>query len=96
MKPGTDISELDPVIDQVDMVLVMTVEPGFGGQPFMGGMLDKARELRKKFDGYIQVDGGINRNTAREAVSAGVDVLVAGTAVFGEKDYSKAVSGLRG
>jgi ribulose-phosphate 3-epimerase len=96
VKPGTPVSALDDILDDVDMVLVMTVEPGFGGQSFMSGMMKKIEELRKKFNGYIQVDGGINKETALQAVSAGADVLVAGTAVFGQKDYAKAIRGIRG
>jgi len=96
VKPGTDVSTLDDVLGLADMVLVMTVEPGFGGQAFMEDMLDKVRELRKRFKGYIQVDGGIDKDTAARAVEAGVDVLVAGTSVFRQKDYGKAIRGLRG
>ncbi|MDP8298411.1 MAG: ribulose-phosphate 3-epimerase [Candidatus Tantalella remota] len=96
VKPGTDISVLDGVLDKIDMVLVMTVEPGFGGQSFMGDMLEKVKAIKPRFNGHIQVDGGINKSTAVEAVAAGVDVLVAGTAVFGQDDYGKAISGLRG
>ncbi|MBD3378892.1 MAG: ribulose-phosphate 3-epimerase [Candidatus Omnitrophica bacterium] len=96
IKPGTSVSRIRPVLPAVDMVLVMTVEPGFGGQSFMSDMLSKVRELRRDFDGLIQVDGGINPMTAPLALSAGADVLVAGTAVFGEDDYSSAISGLRG
>ncbi len=95
IKPGTQASALDPVLEDVDMVLVMTVEPGFGGQDFMEDMLEKVRDIRKKFKGLIQVDGGINRDTAVKAVDAGVDILVAGTAVFGEDDYSRAIAELR-
>jgi ribulose-phosphate 3-epimerase len=96
IKPGTDVSALDDVLEDVDMVLVMTVEPGFGGQSFMPGMLDKIKELKKQFNGYIQVDGGINRETALQAIDAGAGVLVAGTAVFGQEDYAKAINELRG
>jgi ribulose-phosphate 3-epimerase len=96
IKPGTDVAALDDVIDLVDMVLVMTVEPGFGGQSFMEGMLDKVAVIKKRFRGDIQVDGGINRDTAPKAIRAGVNVLVAGTAVFGQKDYEKAISELKG
>ncbi|MEA3489567.1 MAG: ribulose-phosphate 3-epimerase [Candidatus Omnitrophota bacterium] len=95
IKPATDISVLDGVIDQVDMVLLMTVEPGFGGQDFIEEVLDKIRRIRARFDGYIQVDGGINRQTAPKAIDAGADILVAGTAVFGQKDYGKAIRELR-
>lgn len=96
IKPGTDVSALGGLLDKVDMVLVMTVEPGFGGQSFMEEMLKKVKEIRRTFGGDVQVDGGINRDTALRAISAGVNILVAGTAVFGEKDYAKAIAGLRG
>jgi ribulose-phosphate 3-epimerase len=96
VKPGTGIGEIEPYLGLVDMVLVMTVEPGFGGQEFMREMLDKVRHLKTCFDGYIEVDGGINRNTAREVITAGANVLVAGTAIFGQKDYAKAIRELRG
>jgi ribulose-phosphate 3-epimerase len=96
IKPGTGISALDDILGDVDMVLVMTVEPGFGGQSFMPDMMEKIKDLKKKFNGYIQVDGGINKETASQAVNAGADVLVAGTAVFGQKDYSRAISEIRG
>jgi len=96
VKPGTEISALDKFLDKVDLILIMTVEPGFGGQSFMGDMLSKVKALREKFSGHIQVDGGINVLTAKEAVEAGVDVLVAGTAVFGEENYEKAILDLKG
>ncbi len=96
LKPATDVKSLDRILDKVDLVLVMTVEPGFGGQSFMEDMLGKVKSIRPRFGGYIQVDGGINAQTAKRAVAAGADVLVAGTAVFGRKDYAKAISGLRG
>ncbi|MBU1083589.1 MAG: ribulose-phosphate 3-epimerase [Candidatus Omnitrophota bacterium] len=96
VKPGTKISDIEKILDKVDMVLVMTVEPGFGGQSFMADMMDKVKYLKKNFGGHIQVDGGINKDTAREAVKAGADVLVAGTAIFGQKDYSKAIREIRG
>ena len=95
LKPGTPLSSIEGVLDRVDMVLVMTVEPGFGGQAFMRDMVPKIEALSKKFSGYIEVDGGINSETARVALEAGADVLVAGTAVFGETDYAKAISRLR-
>jgi len=95
IKPGTLLSEIDEYLDKIDMVLIMTVEPGFGGQSFMREMLDKVQELSKKFDGYIQVDGGINKDTAHLATTKGANVLVAGTAVFKEEDYSVAINNLR-
>jgi ribulose-phosphate 3-epimerase len=95
VKPGTSISSLEAVLDKVDMVLVMSVEPGFGGQSFMPDVISKIRELRKIFDGYIQIDGGINPKTASMATEAGANVLVAGTAVFGQHDYGAAIEALR-
>jgi ribulose-phosphate 3-epimerase len=77
------------------MVLLMTVNPGFGGQDFMREVLPKITALRKIFDKDIQVDGGINKETSREAVRAGANVLVAGTAIFGKKDVKKAIEELR-
>ena len=95
LKPGTDPSLLKGLLEKVDMVLVMTVEPGFGGQSFMREMIPKIKHLREYFSGDIQVDGGINAETASEVLKAGANVLVAGTAVFGEKDYRKAIDRLR-
>jgi len=85
IKPGTDVSSLDDVLEHVDLVLVMTVEPGFGGQVFIKEMLDKTRTIRERFNGYIEVDGGINKETAREALDA-----------VGQEDYAKAIGELRG
>ncbi len=96
IKPGTDVPALKGLLNKVDMVVVMTVEPGFGGQTFLEGMLEKVRSLRKNFDGHIQIDGGINVSTAKLAVKAGANVLVAGTAVFGQENYSKAIRDLKG
>ena len=96
VKPGTPVSALDGLLEQVDMVLLMTVEPGFGGQAFMDDVLGKIKDLKGRFSGHLQVDGGINAKTAPKAIAAGAGVLVAGTAVFGEKDYAKAIRGLRG
>ncbi|MGB3057349.1 MAG: ribulose-phosphate 3-epimerase, partial [Candidatus Omnitrophota bacterium] len=87
---------LEGKLKDIDMVLVMTVEPGFGGQSFMPGMLDKVRKLKKNYNGLVQVDGGINKETAAESRAAGVDVLVAGTFIFKHKDYAKAIKELRG
>lgn len=95
VKPGTDIRSLDAVMDKVDMILVMSVEPGFGGQRFMPDVIPKIRELKKIFGGYIQVDGGINPDTAPMVTEAGANVIVAGTAVFGENDYGAAMTALR-
>ena len=84
------------MLDLVDMVLFMTVEPGFGGQAFIRSVLPKIKKLSTKFKGYIQVDGGINKETAKLAIAAGANVLVAGTYVFGARDIKRAIESLRG
>jgi ribulose-phosphate 3-epimerase len=91
IKPMTEVSALDGLLDKVDMVLVMSVEPGFGGQSFIPSALDKIRELdriRKErgLEFLIQVDGGISATNAGEVFEAGADILVAGSAVFGAQD----------
>ena len=96
LKPSSALSMLDGVLDRIDLVLMMTVNPGFGGQTFMPEVLPKVRELRKKFKGDIQVDGGINRETSKEAILAGANILVAGTAIFGVPDAAKAIREMRG
>ena len=88
LNPATPVSTLECVLDQVDMVLVMSVNPGFGGQKFIPYTLDKVRALRQYFDRKglstdIEVDGGVNRDTIRPLIEAGANVLVAGSAVFG-------------
>lgn len=96
VKPGTPAEAMKPFRDELDVVLVMTVEPGFGGQAFMPSMLDKIREVRTWFGGDLVVDGGINANTAPLVREAGANVLVAGTAIFRSADYRQAIAGLRG
>lgn len=96
LKPDTPLSAIEPYLDQVDMALVMTVEPGFGGQSFLPGMMDKVRALRTArpvFD--IQVDGGMNEQTAKIAVQAGANILVAGSYVFGAPDAAQAIASLK-
>ncbi|MBN1405838.1 MAG: ribulose-phosphate 3-epimerase [Candidatus Omnitrophica bacterium] len=95
IKPNTPADALNDVLGIVDMVLFMTVEPGFGGQQFMENVLPKIAKIRKSFKGYIQVDGGINEKTAKKAVDAGANVLVAGTYIFGAKDIKKAIDSLK-
>jgi ribulose-phosphate 3-epimerase len=100
LNPATPLLSIKEVIDEVDLLLVMTVEPGYGSQPFIPFTLRKIREARKLIDGiqkdiFIEVDGGINTRTASEVVKAGANVLVAGTAIFGESSIEKAVSKLR-
>ena len=91
VKPGTPAEVLAPFLSEIDLILVMTVEPGFGGQSFMEGAVHKVPYLRKKFHGLISVDGGINAETAKKVVSQGADILVAGTAVFGKPDRAQAI-----
>lgn len=95
IRPKTKVSAIKKYLDKVDLVLIMTVEPGFGGQFFMKDMVPKIKELRSVFNGYIEVDGGINIQTAKEVINAGANVLVAGTAIFGEKDYKIAIRRLK-
>ncbi len=95
LKPATPLADIERVLDQVDMVLLMTVNPGFGGQAFMPEVLPKVRALREKYSGDIQVDGGINKQTSSEAVRAGANILVAGTAIFGSADVKQAIEDLR-
>ena len=99
--PSTDASALEYVMDVVDLILVMTVNPGFGGQEFIPAQLEKIRRIRAMIDASkrniaLEVDGGINAQTARAAVAAGADVLVAGSAVFNGGDYAANIRSLRG
>lgn len=95
LRPKTAIEAVYPFLSGLDLVLVMTVEPGFGGQRFMPEMLEKVKKLRARFQGRISVDGGIDPETASQAIGAGADVLVAGTAIFGQKDRAQAIKSLR-
>lgn len=97
IKPKTDVRVLDSLLDRIDMVLVMTVEPGFGGQSFMADMCPKICYLREKCpDLRIEVDGGIDGKTAAAVREAGADVLVAGTYFFKASDRKTAAALLRG
>lgn len=101
LKPRTPAEAAEPFLPFVDMILVMTVEPGFGGQSFMYDQLDKIRRLRSRIDELfpgcdLEVDGGITPETAPLAIEAGANVLVAGSAVFGMKDRCAAIAALRG
>jgi len=96
IKPNTDVRSIEPIFKMVDMVLVMTVEPGFGGQGFMPDCLPKIEEVRKVFGKYIEVDGGLNESFARDVIAKGANVIVAGTSVFGTRDYAAAIKNLRG
>jgi len=96
IKPKTELRSIESVLPMVDMVLIMTVEPGFGGQEFILDCLPKIKEVRSVFKKDIEVDGGINEMTARDVAANGANILVAGTSVFGEKDYAQAIKKLRG
>lgn len=97
IKPKTPVSVLEPYLPLVDMVLIMTVEPGFGGQSFMQDMMDKVRKIRQAYPHLdIEIDGGINDTTAKIARDAGANVLVTGSFLFGAKDVSDAMTALRG
>ncbi|MDD9900112.1 MAG: ribulose-phosphate 3-epimerase [Alphaproteobacteria bacterium] len=100
LNPATPVDVLEHVIDDIDLVLVMTVNPGFGGQKFIP-LLDKIKDVRARIDATgrdidLEVDGGINPDTAKQVIAAGANVLVAGTAVFKNKNYKEAINALRG
>jgi ribulose-phosphate 3-epimerase len=100
LNPATPIEMVLPVLDMCDTVMVMTVNPGFGGQPFLDSQLGRIAAVRAAIlasgrDIRLQVDGGITPATAPRVVAAGADVLVAGTAVFGAADYGTAIAALR-
>lgn len=100
LKPRTPAEAVKPYIGMVDLVLIMTVEPGFGGQSFMHDQLPKIAAMRKMLDEAklpceLEVDGGIDMNTAALAKAAGVNVLVAGSAVFGKSDRAAAIKAIR-
>ena len=92
LKPGTPVETLWPWLDRIDMVLVMTVEPGFGGQKFMPAMMDKVRAIKERAPQMlIEVDGGVNDTTIPQCVEAGVDICVAGTGVFRAENAEEAL-----
>jgi ribulose-phosphate 3-epimerase len=100
LNPGTPAALAEPFLDDADMILAMTVNPGFGGQKFISSTLKKIRRLRDMIEASgrdieLEVDGGINTDTAKLVVDAGADVLVAGSAVFGAKDLAEAIRGIR-
>lgn len=97
IKPGTPVEAVYPYLSKVEMVLVMSVEPGFGGQPFMPEAFDRIRQLRdyidkNGFDVKIEVDGGIGKKNVREVIKAGADICVAGSAVFKKRSIGENVS----
>ncbi len=96
LRPQTPIDLLKPCLGELDLALLMTVDPGFGGQSFMPEVLPKIELLRKVYGGHIQVDGGINDKTAASTRSAGADVIVAGTYIFRAADARAAIASLKG
>lgn len=101
LNPATSLHALDEILPELDMVLLMSVNPGFGGQRFIPATLEKIRALKQQIierqvHVAIEVDGGINAANAAQVREAGADILVAGTAVFGQTDYTQAISALRG
>ena len=100
LNPATSIYDLEYILEDLDMVLLMTVNPGFGGQSFIPSVLPKIRQLREMIEKKnlsidIQVDGGVNDRTVKEVVDAGANVLVAGSYVFNHKDRKQAIASLR-
>ena len=100
IKPNTPIDVVKPYLEDLDQILVMSVEPGFGGQSFIPTSLEKIRQVRTLIDTssrdiWLQVDGGINKENISSVVAAGADTLVAGSAVFGTSDRTRAISELR-
>ena len=100
LNPATPLSSLEEILHEIDMVLIMSVNPGFGGQKFIPSMMDKIENLSEVMKHYdhpiaLEVDGGITSDNAADIVQAGASVLVAGSAIFNSKDYKKAIKSLR-
>jgi ribulose-phosphate 3-epimerase len=100
LNPSTPVQTLEWIIDHVDYVLIMSVNPGFGGQAFIKNSLDKVRALRqliqqKNLKTLIEIDGGVNEETITDIAAAGVDVFVAGSAIFGSRDYQTTINAFR-
>ncbi|EOH0513305.1 ribulose-phosphate 3-epimerase [Vibrio fluvialis] len=100
LNPATSLSHLDCIMDKVDMILLMSVNPGFGGQSFIPHTLDKLRAVRKLIDDSgrdirLEIDGGVKVDNIREIAAAGADMFVAGSAIFGQPDYKAVVDAMR-
>jgi ribulose-phosphate 3-epimerase len=100
LNPSTPLSFIENVLDLCDLVLIMSVNPGFGGQSFIPTMVPKIRQLREMcnergLDPWIEVDGGLKANNTWQVLEAGANAIVAGSAVFGAKDYTEAIQGIR-
>ncbi|MFD2176999.1 ribulose-phosphate 3-epimerase [Veronia pacifica] len=98
--PATPLHYLDHVMDKLDMILLMSVNPGFGGQSFIPGTLDKLREVRRRIDESgrdirLEIDGGVKVDNIREIAEAGADMFVAGSAIFGQPDYKTVIDEMR-
>lgn len=101
INPATPVSSLDAILPDLDLVLIMTVNPGWGGQALIPGCIEKIRQLRERITRLnagtlISVDGGVTPVTAPELITAGADILVAGSAVFGKESYAEAIAAIRG
>jgi ribulose-phosphate 3-epimerase len=101
LNPATPLSALDHILPDLDMVVIMSVNPGFGGQSFISSAMEKIRSLRARIDAAglnieIEVDGGVKPSNAAEVAAAGADILVAGSAVYGTKDYAAAIRAIKG
>jgi ribulose-phosphate 3-epimerase len=102
LNPATPLVTIESILPDLDMVLLMTVNPGFGGQSFIQSVVPKIRELRRMLDerglGHveIEIDGGVNKETGRQCIEAGATVLVAGSAVFNQPDRAQAIASIRG
>ncbi|CAH7229747.1 ribulose-phosphate 3-epimerase [Vibrio chagasii] len=100
LNPATPLSHLDYIMDKVDLILVMSVNPGFGGQSFLPATLDKLREIRRRINQTgrtirLEVDGGVKVNNIKEIADAGADMFVAGSAIFDSEDYQQTIDALR-
>mmetsp|Transcript_69433 Transcript_69433/g.96300 ORF Transcript_69433/g.96300 Transcript_69433/m.96300 type:complete len:324 (-) Transcript_69433:107-1078(-) len=100
LNPGTPLSQIEYVLEEVDLVLIMSVNPGFGGQSFIESQVDKIKELKamckaKGVDPWIEIDGGVGPANAYKVIEAGCNAIVAGSAVFNAKDYAEAIKGIR-
>lgn len=100
LNPGTPLSAIEEVIEIVDLVLLMSVNPGFGGQKFIESQVDKTRRLRalcdaRGVDPWIEIDGGVTPANAYKLINAGANALVAGSAVYGAKSYKEAIQGIK-
>jgi len=95
LNPATPLTKVKRVLSLVDFVLVMSVNPGFGGQAFIPKALIKIRQLRSIYDGDIAVDGGINEKTAKQVIRAGANILAAGSYIFGARDVKSAIERIR-